>query len=150
VIYRKGLQLLSLSDFNPQYREDFNRPPILAVFNLTRYDLRIYSIHTDPDRVASELKALESVVNSSGDVMVMGDLNADCSYYNPSRNPEFDSWFWAIGDGEDTTVAGTDCAYDRILLNGDARSEFLGFGIDRNVTSDMSDHYLVWAEMRAS
>lgn len=150
VIYKKDIQLLSMTDFNPQYQADFQRPPIMVVFNLTRFDLNVYNIHTDPDKVASELKALESVVNSSGNVMVLGDLNADCSYYSPSKSPEFDSWFWVIGDGEDTTVASTNCAYDRILLNDNVKSEYLGYGIDKNMTSDMSDHYLVWAEVNGS
>jgi hypothetical protein len=82
--------------------------------------------------------------------MVLGDLNADCTYYSPPKDTAFDSWFWVIGDGEDTTVASTNCAYDRILLNDDAKNEYLGFGIDKNVTSDVSDHYLVWVEMKAS
>jgi hypothetical protein len=99
--------------------------------------------------VASELKTLESVVNSSGDVMILGDLNADCSYYSPAKSPEFDSWFWAIKDNEDTTVASTDCAYDRIILNMQAKDQFIDYGIDKNVTADVSDHYLVWAEMKA-
>jgi endonuclease/exonuclease/phosphatase family metal-dependent hydrolase len=150
IIYRKGVKLLSMTDFNPQYQGDFQRPPILAVFNLTHYDLKVYNIHTDPDNVSAELHILESIVDPSGNVMVLGDLNADCSYYNPSVSPEFDSWFWVIGDGEDTTIASTDCAYDRILLNSDAKNEFLGFGIDKNITSGVSDHYLVWAEMKAS
>jgi len=150
VMYRKGLQLLSMTDFNQKYQADFQRPPLLVVFNLTLSDLSVYNIHIDPDKVASELKALESVVNSSGNVIILGDLNADCSYYNPSASPEFDSWFWIIKDNEDTTVASTNCAYDRIILNMQAKDQFIGYGIDKNVTSDMSDHYLVWAEMRGS
>ncbi len=150
IIYRKGIHLLSVNDFNPQYQTEFQRPPVLAVFNITRYNLKIYNIHTDPDKVASELGRLESMVDSSGDTMILGDLNADCSYYNPLKSTDFDSWFWAIKDNEDTTVASTDCAYDRIILNNNAESEFIGFGIDKNVTSDISDHYLVWVEMKAT
>lgn len=148
VIYREGIQLVSLNDFNPQYQADFNRPPVLVVFNISSYILKAYNIHIDPDTVNSEIKALESLINVTGNVMILGDLNADCSYYNPAKSLEFDSWFWVIGNGEDTTVASTDCAYDRILLNNDAKNELLGYGIDKNVTSDMSDHYLVWAEMK--
>lgn len=53
------------------------------------------------------------------DVVIMGDLNADCSYVGSNdwqdirlrTQSRFD---WVISDTADTTVSGnTDCAYDR-------------------------------------
>ena len=49
---------------------------------------------------------------------MLGDFNADCSYVNKGEmrrlNLRVDSRFtWLIGDGEDTTVYKTNCAYDR-------------------------------------
>jgi hypothetical protein len=50
--------------------------------------------------------------------MILGDLNADCSYVPQSQWPNIslrtrEEFIWWIGDSVDTTVKSTDCAYDR-------------------------------------
>ena len=48
----------------------------------------------------------------------MGDFNADCSYVTKSKSSKLKlrsaKYHWWIGDDVDTTVAATDCAYDRL------------------------------------
>jgi len=50
--------------------------------------------------------------------MLMGDLNADCSYISKQKLSKLrlrtdQSYLWLIGDEVDTTVSSTNCAYDR-------------------------------------
>ena len=71
-------------------------------------------------------------------VIVLGDLNADCSYLRASDNISFrqPGYFWVVDDNSDTTVSKTDCAYDRFIFKNPTT----------NITDEVSDHYLVWAE----
>ena len=52
--------------------------------------------------------------------MVMGDFNADCTYLNSKEKANLalkkdPSYNWLINDSTDTTVAKSDCAYDRLV-----------------------------------
>ena len=52
------------------------------------------------------------------DVIFAGDFNADCSYLGVTKWDQVtfrsdDRFLWLIGDHVDTTVALSDCAYDR-------------------------------------
>lgn len=81
-------------------------------------------IHIAPDDAVEEIQALKEVFIDIqqkfglGDIMIMGDLNADCSYVPKKRWAEISlksdaSYHWLLGDDEDTTVSKTHCAYDR-------------------------------------
>ena len=88
----------------------------------------------------------------------MGDLNADCDYFNDnSQSPLRSSdYLWIINNSIDTTTKSTVCTYDRIILTSPAKDDFTGnsgvFRFDEayNLTYDMtvavSDHYPVYAE----
>jgi len=148
IIYKNGIDLISFKDYNPDSQDRWERPPIEAVFDINGYELKVYNIHTSPDEVDAELKALEDIIENNGNVIVLGDLNADCSYYNNAQNLELESLVWVINDDEDTTVSQTNCAYDRILMNGDAYKNYEGSGVDKNgITGKVSDHYIVWVEV---
>jgi len=148
IIYKSEIQLTSFKDFNPDEQDRWERPPIKATFLVDDYTLIIYNIHTKPGDVQKELGHLQKVVSDSGNVVVLGDLNADCFYYNAKKQTEFDSWKWIIKDSDDTTVATSSCAYDRIILNSDANQEFSSYGIvTENINKEVSDHYLVWVEL---
>lgn len=148
IIYRKGINLTSFTDYNPDSLNRWERPPIKVDFNINGYEFSVYNIHTKPDDVKNELMNLEKIVENKGNVFVVGDLNADCSYYNPVNEKEFDDWKWLVPDSEDTTTSGSFCAYDRIIANNDANKEFISYGVDKTgINEDVSDHYLVWAEI---
>ena len=150
VIYKEGINVTYFKDYNPDSLDRWERPPIRVDFNVNGYEFSVYNIHTDPDAVKSELSSLEDVVEDKGNVIVIGDLNADCSYYNnaEANGDEFDSWSWIIPDSEDTTTSNSYCAYDRIILNNDAYNEYISYGVDKTgIDSDVSDHYLVWVEV---
>jgi len=149
IIYKNTINLTNLYDYNPDSKDRWERPPIKADFNINGYQLIIYNIHTKPDDVQQELNYLEDIVITTGNVLILGDLNADCSYYNSEQQTEFDSWNWLISDNQDTTSSNSNCAYDRILLNNDAYAEYKSDGIYKNqITTEISDHYLVWVEIK--
>ena len=77
------------------------------------------------------------------------DLNADCNYYDPQLETEFDTWHWMIKDTYDTTASNTNCAYDRIILNNDMFDEHVATGITKkDITKEVSDHYIVWTQIK--
>ncbi len=150
VIYKEGIEITEFVDFNPDSQDRWERPPIKVTFDIDGYELVVYNIHAKPGDVSDEMNFLEGVVQTEGNVIIMGDLNADCTYYNPSVEDDFEGWYWLIEDDEDTTVSATDCAYDRIIINDDTYAEYTTSGIyTTGIDSDVSDHYLVWVELEA-
>lgn len=148
VIYKKDIKIEDFKDFNPDPDDRWERPPIKLTFNIENYKLTAYNLHTKPEDTTKEINDLEKVVENQGNVIVLGDLNADCFYYNASDANDFDSWHWIINDNEDTTASSTNCAYDRIILNDDVYKEYLNDGICNQITKKLSDHYLVWIELQ--
>ena len=148
VVYKEDIQIEKFKDHNPDDQDRWERPPIEVTFDINGYELKVYNIHIKPDDVEQELSYLEQMISNEGNLMVLGDLNADCKYYNP-EDKGFDGWEWVITDEEDTTSSATDCAYDRIILNEDAYKEYVSHGIFKEgITKEISDHYLVWVELR--
>jgi len=148
IIYRDGIDLKELVDFNPDSQDRWERPPIEVTFGIDGYEIIVYNIHTKPTDAEQEIDYLEDIVKTNGNVIVLGDLNADCSYYNNANEPDFENgWHWLIEDNEDTTVSSTDCAYDRIILNDDGYNKYLSDGIYTQISNEESDHYLVWVEL---
>lgn len=138
----------------PDAADIFHREPHIAKFLYSGFDFAIANIHVDPDEAESEIPRLEQVLNdiishdpTEKDVIILGDLNADCSYYSPRVNvtPHLT---WIVPDTLDTTVSSTNCAYDRILVSDGALHHFSGkLGVQTDgIVSGVSDHYLLWAE----
>lgn len=84
--------------------------------------------------------------------VVLGDMNADCIYYSKTRGPINRAVFrdakWYVSTGTDTTVAKTDCAYDRII--SDKTTIGRGVKVIRPISTNpalpekrVSDHYPV-------
>ncbi|GIU69392.1 MAG: hypothetical protein KatS3mg002_0628 [Candidatus Woesearchaeota archaeon] len=151
VVYLKDLNV-SFFDYNPDIFDRWERPPIKisVFFNKTNYTISFYNIHTKPSNVSIELFYLEKLIDNTADVnseniVVLGDLNADCYYYNASQKNAFLlGWYWLIGDSDDTTSTKSDCAYDRIIMNNDSYMEYISHGIEHTL---YSDHYLIWARL---
>ena len=148
IIYKKGIEIKEFKDFNPDSQDRWERPPVEVTFDIEGYDLIVYNIHIKPDDAKQEIDYLDDIVKINENIIILGDLNADCSYYNNPSEPDFDNWNWLIGDNEDTTSSSTNCAYDRIILNQNSYGEYLNDGIYKSgITSDVSDHYLIWVEL---
>jgi len=148
IIYKNGINITSFRDYNPDPRDRWERPPIEVTFNINGKSLTVYNIHTKPEDVENEVNYLEGVVIDRGEVIVLGDLNLDCTYDDGSAG-DFEGWNYLITDDEDTTSSSTNCAYDRIILNNNAYEDYANSGIySSGITQRESDHYLVWVEMK--
>ena len=103
-----------------------------------RHILATLGIHVDPDEAVMEIDALVDPVDKALaggraglGILVMGDLNADCSYVTKTEwacireescsttrmrlwNP--DKYVWLLNDTVDTTTSNTHCAYDRFVF----------------------------------
>jgi len=143
LVYRDGIEVEAFVDYNEEYKDKFERPPLKVGLDFGDYSVTVYNIHVDPDLVDLELEELEDLVENKGNVVIIGDLNADCRYYDVD-DKGFERWDWLIKDSQDTTVGSTSCAYDRIIINNKMDDYVVSYGIDKDVTKEQSDHYLIW------
>lgn len=120
------LEVLSDYQFNDRMYQ-FERAPYSLKVKYKNNVFALIGIHVDPDRVYAELESLNDIVPilkmklRVRDVIILGDLNAACSYL--SRNTNFSlnlkrnsEYKWLIRDVNDTTVGFGNCAYDRIIV----------------------------------
>jgi len=141
-------------------RDLFEREPYVAHFRFGTDEFTMIGMHATPSDVTAELKALPLVYNEAKqkfghrNIFIVGDLNADCSYYNPSLGFNFfaDALTALVPEGTDTTVANTSCTYDRVLAFGNlprssSRAQAFNFQAAYNLTlaeaQQVSDHYPV-------
>ncbi|MDD4354222.1 MAG: endonuclease/exonuclease/phosphatase family protein [Candidatus Nanoarchaeia archaeon] len=142
LLYNKEFTLLNYTDYNLVNITGFERSPIKLDFNYNNINFTIYGIHVKPDNAKSEIANLEDLILNKGNIIVLGDLNADCSYYK--KGNDFIDWHWTIN--EDTTVANSDCAYDNIIINQEFYNYFIQSNVFKtNITENLSDHYLIYS-----
>ncbi|MFH1403663.1 MAG: hypothetical protein ABIH11_05270 [Candidatus Altiarchaeota archaeon] len=149
IIYKNAI-IIHPQDWNyGQFASQFKRPPYGVTFKAGNWTFQVLTIRIGPDDVKKELTHLETVSLIQGyygeDIIVMGDLSADCRYYD-SPPVHFDSWMWVVPDDGDTTSGFSDCAYDRVIISRQAVNNYRRYGIMRNVTQQQSDRYLVYAQ----
>ena len=154
--------------YNDSEFDLFQKEPYIGSFemlnesgNNSGFNFTLINIHTKPAIAMEEINALHTVVQdyqqqnpNEPDIVVLGDYNADCSYasseelwQSPMRNSNYT---WLIPDSADTTVASSQCAYDRIVTTGDLSGRLVGsWGIDYTSfnSSNVSDHYPVWFDL---
>ncbi|XP_019618401.1 PREDICTED: deoxyribonuclease-1-like [Branchiostoma belcheri] len=147
--------------------DTFAREPYVVWFNSSRtvvQEFVLIPVHTTPDQAVQETDLLYDVYLDAvarwgvDDVMVLGDLNIDCSYVTSGEWDQIRLWTdprfsWLIGNDADTTVSSTDCAYDRFVVAGE---DFLNgtdvssasvfnykdaFNITQDLAYDVSDHW---------
>ncbi|XP_061080038.1 deoxyribonuclease-1 [Conger conger] len=109
--------------------DTFSREPFVVMFS-SRYsavhEFALVPQHTSPDSAVKEIDALYDVVAdirarwNTDNIILMGDFNAGCSYVLGSEWQQIrlytDKGFhWLIPESADTTVAHTNCPYDRIV-----------------------------------
>jgi endonuclease/exonuclease/phosphatase family metal-dependent hydrolase len=155
--------------------DTFEREPYIVSFTSTSTKLKRFvlaGLHISPSEAVKELQALEKVFDdiktylNVEDIMIMGDFNADCSYvpnYKWETIPikTYPSYTWWIGDESDTTVANTNCAYDRFIsvgsgfetgvVNGSAKVFKFDteFQLNQSFSLDVSDHYPIEFELQS-
>ena len=121
------------------------RTPLWLTFKSGNWTFNLVTAHTKPTNDFVEMLTLDQILNQpqfQNDTILIGDLNADCDYY--IRGNDFSGWLWAISDDSDTTVGKTDCAYDRLIINKAAENNYYDSEIDKMVTPNISDHYLIY------
>jgi len=153
LIFKEDYELLEFVYLSDQ-DDIWERSPIMARFNVSGYEFSVYNAHIKPDDAVDEIEYFfQSVMYDSDtkddNVMITGDLNAGCDYYDPDKTTAFDNWFWLIGSGQDTTTnENTQCAYDRIIVNPNMIENIVRSGVDaEGINATFSDHYLVYAEV---
>ncbi|XP_066294459.1 deoxyribonuclease-1-like [Branchiostoma lanceolatum] len=148
--------------------DTFAREPYVIRFNSSQtvvQDFVLIPCQTAPHEAVQEIDHLFDVYQDAfarwgvDDVMVLGDLNADCRYVTSGEWDQIRLWTdprftWLIGSDADTTVkTTTDCAYDRFVVAGDdfvnginASSVSVfnykdAFNITQDLAYDVSDHW---------
>jgi len=143
-----------ICDLDPENTGKMIRQPFKGKFKAGYFDFVLLTVHTSPSINIQELEGLayfyeQTLSEGEPDVIILGDLNADCSYLKADdfisfRNSDF---IWLINDNFDTTVSQTDCAYDRFIFQDPTIEDFTGnWGIINDIPDSVSDHYLIWAE----
>jgi len=150
-------------------KDVFEREPFVAYFRSGNFDFKIVDIHIKPEDVEAELIHLESVINdiykgsSEKDIIVLGDMNADGSYFNEKKMAMiFPFWIQLIDNSQDTTVAVSENTYDRMMTREEtANEEYDGisgvfnwdkeYGVtDSDFVKKVSDHYPIYAEFKTN
>ena len=152
LIYKNSFEV-DIKDYNlDENSNDFwERPPLRADFTIDNYEFTVYNIHIKPNDVENELEYLEQLVeteNNLDNVILLGDFNADGSYYDEDNKEIFLEHEWVIDDSIDTTVAKSDNTYDRIIMNEQMYEDYESKGVYKEVSKEVSDHYLVWVQVK--
>ncbi|CAH1270300.1 DNASE1L3 [Branchiostoma lanceolatum] len=178
-LYRNGAGLSITETYTYDDGEEsngtdtFEREPYVVKLrsqNTVVRDLVLIACHTSPSQARYEIAALENVYDDGvrrwgiKDVLILGDLNADCDYVPRSAwnniGLRTDRKFsWLIGDKNDTTVTSTHCAYDRFVASGssllsavvdgsvqvyDFQSQY---GLTQSQAEAVSDHFPIELEL---
>ena len=90
---------------------------IFAGFSSGNFDYVLVNVHIKPDDAKREIAALADVVKDADekfandhDIIVLGDFNADGSYFSENTITGFrnQTYTWIVSDDMDTTVATSD------------------------------------------
>lgn len=141
------------------YDNTFDREPFIAQIKIPGHTFTTIGLHTSPLSAHKEIKALNLVERTvvaqskNENVIVLGDLNADCAYYSEKAHSlqifSRQARVW-IEDHEDTTVSASHCAYDRIISLGPITEAISSpsiynyekeLAITTSQAQEISDHY---------
>jgi len=149
----------------PDPQDQLHREPFVARFRTRTsmpdqaFTFWLVDIHTDPDLVPQEVAALANVFQAmqrarpdEDDVILLGDLNASETQLGPLG--QIPGIHWVVSGA--ATNTRQDHAYDNILFNSQATSEYTGrwgvlnlertFGLSQDQALLVSDHFPIWAE----
>jgi endonuclease/exonuclease/phosphatase family metal-dependent hydrolase len=138
ILYRADLfELVSWGSYSGG--ETFAYPPLAAYLRVrgAPLDFVIVSVHVRPSEAKSEIAALRKAAGelsarfSESDVILLGDFNADGSYYDEGAGPLLSGFpdgefFTVVPNDADTTVGEETYAYDRMELSAAMSEDWLG------------------------
>jgi hypothetical protein len=157
-IYNEERLSLLGSALYPDSGDAFEREPFAAWFSVDSFDFILLNIHTKPSDAVQEIGLLDdaaryfSALWNEGDLIIAGDFNADGAYFDEEGlDAIFPESYWTllIDDSLDTTFASSSNTYDRIVISSSADEDWTGRSGVLNeafTSSEVSDHYPVWAE----
>lgn len=167
------VQFIQGSDYVYNDVDDvFEREPYIAGFKAGNFDFVLVGIHVKPDDAYNEIGNLSLVVSSiqtvspnENDIIVMGDFNADGSYFDEDDTSNLfkaSEYNWLISNDMDTMVK-TDYTYDRIVVldltlnheydGGSAQVFYFDqvYGLNNQTfVAEVSDHYPVFAQYKTN
>lgn len=144
IAYKPQFTYLGHKDYNPELSGIFNRPPYLATFSWNDVEFSLVTMHTDPDVVSAEMAVLDDMFNTyMENIILLGDLNTDCDYYN-LPGAQLTDFTWHVDF--DTTSSATTCSYDQIITSRNNDFGILSMGAVV-IDQEISDHYPVYAEV---
>jgi len=152
----------------PDTTDVFERNPEAVFFqNINnKFDFVLINNHISPSDAVKEISHMPSLFDyysslyNESDIIVVGDFNADGSYFNEKTLINVfpaDKYKIIIDNSFDTTVAESQNTYDRIIISKSMIEDFQGkYGVyvfdtifDFSKLSilpkEVSDHYPVWA-----
>lgn len=151
---------INVSYLYPDEDDVFERDPHIAYFRSGAFDFMLVNVHIKPDDAEREIAHLQNVIthiqdtHHEQDIILIGDLNADGSYYDETNRNL--GYVWLVPNHYDTTVARSSNTYDRIIITGTAREDYHGitgvhrfdeaYSLSYDQTRDVSDHYPVWSQ----
>lgn len=145
--------------------DEFEREPYYAMFRAGNFDFYLFTIHTKPSAVATEIPALRTAyidlqnnTPDEDDIILLGDFNGRApgvsagSYITMDAIAQIPNIIFTINE-ETNTRGGR--AYDNIIFQGNYTVEYssssgvstfwLPYGLDEDQGFRISDHKLVWA-----
>lgn len=162
--YKPATVQLVRSEIYPDIHDLFERDPFVAIFKLRDgVDFIIIQCHVKPDDAEREIEMLQEVIRyyrqrypDEPDIILLGDFNADCAYYNDTGQ-HIKDFQWLVASIYDTTVGASNCAYDRILVSQSLKDNIVGvavvdrfdtqFGLTNEQAKSISDHYPVYIKL---
>jgi endonuclease/exonuclease/phosphatase family metal-dependent hydrolase len=164
-IYNNQTIIAGQARLFPDTKDFFEREPYSVKFNARggNFDFVLSNIHVKPEAAFDEINDLDHPMEDAksyfgeNDVIVLGDLNMDCSYFKDGTQTEMNNqaYKFIVEDWEDTTARSSSCAYDRFIIYKDATgSDYTGrygiydftAGLSEELAKDVSDHKPIWAE----
>lgn len=145
--------------------DEFEREPYYAMFRAGNFDFYLFTIHTKPSAVATEIPALRTAyidlqnnTPDEDDIILLGDFNGKApgvtagSYITLDAIAQIPNILFTINE-ETNTRGGR--AYDNIIFQGNYTTEYSGssgvstfwlpYGLDEDQGFRISEHKLVWA-----
>lgn len=154
----------------PDTDDVFEREPYVASFSSGGFDVTLIGIHTKPDDADNGIGNLTVVfdyvegLGSERDIIVLGDFNADGSYFDEDStdNPLMASeYIWLVTNDLDT-MTKTDWTYDMMVMTDYTYSSehipdtvtfyhyYTIYGLNQTLTEAVSDHYPIYAEFNTA
>jgi endonuclease/exonuclease/phosphatase family metal-dependent hydrolase len=168
-LFRKNsFKALKIKTF-PDSKDIFHREATGVLFEFRDYPHKfvILNFHVDPNDAEAEIANISRIIQwaksefGTENILVMGDFNSDCGYYDEEKWPENfrgAAIHWYFDHDTDTTLGGRSCTYDRIGSTGKIKEWFTrkkgvlrfdgaAFSIPPQISSAILEKYPEWAKI---